>query len=351
MGRLLAFMSHHEGWQVTIFDKNRTTTQAFNCSHAAAGLLTPISELDKASPLIYHLGMEALDKHWPAILAQLADSIFFQREGCLVLHHPQDKPEWLQFSHRIQSKLGDGFYQALTPEALATLEPELSQINCAYFLPHEGQIDSQAILLALEHALSAFGVIWHKDTHVTAMKNGQITTEHSTHQFDLIIDCRGMGAKSVFSDLRALRGELMWLYAPEVNINRPVRFLHPRYSLYLVPRPNHLYLIGASELESEDYSPISVRTTLELLTAAYSIHAGFAEARVIKSITHCRPTLPHHLPSIKMADKFIAVNGLYRHGYLIAPTLAAEIILGLKSNQQYIHYPMLWETFHDNHLH
>ena len=117
--------------------------------------------------------------------------------------------------------------------------------------------------------------------------------------FDMVLDCRGLGAKSAFQDLRSVRGELIWLHAPDVNMTRPIRFLHPRYNLYIAPRPKHIYLIGASEIESDDMSHITVRTTLELLTAAYSVHPGFAEAQIIKTVTQCRPTLSHHLPKIK----------------------------------------------------
>ena len=64
----------------------------------------------------------------------------------------------------------------------------------------------------------------------------------------------------------------------------------------------------------------------KLLSAIYYLHPGFSEARIIKTVTHCRPTLPHHLPQIKYQAGLLAVNGLYRHGYLIAPALAKEVL-------------------------
>lgn len=344
MGRLLALNLLNDGWQVTIYDQSNGS----NCSQAAAGLLTPVSELDKAELIIHHLGVEGLNTHWPAILEQLSTPIYFQRKGCLVVHHPQDLTEWQQFSSHIGSKLGHGFYQHIQQDDLHQLEPDLTKLKSAYFIPEEGQIDNQAVLVALEHYLIAEGVDWQANTQVASIKPGQVILENASQSFDMVFDARGMGAKSSFPDLRGLRGELIWLQAPEVQLQRPVRFLHPRYSLYIVPRPNHHYLLGASEIEADDYSEISVRSALELLTAAYYVHAGFAEARIIKTVTHCRPTLHHHLPRIKFANQFIAVNGLYRHGYLIAPTIAQEIVNGLKQKRQ---YPELWEEYHDNNLH
>jgi glycine oxidase len=163
------------------------------------------------------------------------------------------------------------------------------------------------------------------------------------HQFDVVFDCRGSGGKSHFADLRGVRGEILWMHAPEVHIQRPIRFLHPRYSLYIVPRSNQVYLIGASEIDAEDYSPISVKTTLELLTAVYYVHPGFAEARILQADTHCRPTLSDHLPQIRYTEGLIAINGLYRHGYLIAPTLVEDVLLYFNDGLNAVNYRNLWK--------
>ena len=88
-------------------------------------------------------------------------------------------------------------------------------------------------------------------------------------------------------ELRGVRGELIELRAPDVKISRLIRLMHPRYRLYLVPLyKNDHYLIGATQLESEEAGPITVRSTLELLSAAYSIHRGFSEAEIIETKTN-----------------------------------------------------------------
>lgn len=342
MGCLLALRLHNEGWQVTLFEAANSFD---NCSYAAAGLLSPFSELDKAEHVIFTLGLESVDGLWQSILNQLAEPVYFRQKGSLVVHHPQDKAEWQHFSTRITNKLSDSCYRLISQDVLSQLEPELNQFKTGYYFPKEGQIDNQALLLALKKQLCQQGVIWRGQTFVSNIHSGKIETGKGSCAFDFVFDCRGMGAKNTFTNLRGLRGELIWLHAPEVRIRRPIRFLHPRYSIYIAPRPGSYYLIGASELETEDLSPISVRTTLELLTAAYYVHRGFAEARIIKTVTHCRPTLIHHQPRIKFAKQFIAVNGLYRHGYLIAPALAEEVLRGLKSNQKDVCYPELWEAY------
>ena len=93
-------------------------------------------------------------------------------------------------------------------------------------------------------------------------------------------------------------------------------------------------MIGATEIESDDLSPASVRSTLELLSAAYAVHTGFAEARILEIATQCRPTLPDNLPAVRqVADRVLEVNGLYRHGFMIAPALLDVVMQLLNTGQ------------------
>ena len=142
-----------------------------------------------------------------------------------------------------------------------------------------------------------------------------------TGQFDHIIDCRGLAAPSDGQRLRGVRGELIWLHAPQVKLKHLVRLMHPRYKLYIVPRENDTYIIGASQLESEFEGNITVRSALELLSAAYSVHSGFAEAEILKTDTNLRPAYPDNQPQINVDNKCISINGLFRHGYLLTPAL------------------------------
>ena len=87
------------------------------------------------------------------------------------------------------------------------------------------------------------------------------------------------------------------------------------------------FMLGATSIESED-TGVSVRSALELLGAAYAVHPAFGEARIVEFGSGLRPAFPDNLPRITIArDNRIAVNGLYRHGFLIAPALA-EMTLG-----------------------
>jgi glycine oxidase len=152
-----------------------------------------------------------------------------------------------------------------------------------------------------------------------------------------VIDCRGISARDVFPELRGVRGETVLVETGEVELSRPVRLIHPRWPLYIVPRSENRFLIGATTLESEDAGPVTVRSALELLSAAYSVHPAFGEARILELGAGLRPALPDHAPRIRACGNRIAVNGLYRHGFLLAPALAeiaVEYVLnGARDNE------------------
>jgi glycine oxidase len=84
-------------------------------------------------------------------------------------------------------------------------------------------------------------------------------------------------------------------------------------------------MIGATVIESEDAGPVSVRSALQLLGAAYALHPAFAEAEIVEVGAGVRPAFPDNVPKIVVRGRTIHVNGLYRHGFLMAPALAAQV--------------------------
>jgi glycine oxidase len=343
MGRLLALSLVNAGWDVSIFDQDDGSA-ANSCSMTALGLLTPIDELEKADLIIYQLGTIGLLTLWPEILNQLHQKIYFAQTGTLIVSHSQDNSELERLIQAFSNKLKNiKACEKVSTQKILQLEPELTKFNEGYYLAEEGHLDNQTLLAVLRTHLQEKNVHWFLNNPVNEVQPGKIILQHQTYSFDMVFDCRGLGAKTLFKDLRGVRGEALWLHAPEVTLNRSIRLAHPRYSLYIVPRPNHIYIIGASVVESEDYSPVSVRTALELLTAAFSVHPAFAEARIMSAHANCRPALPDHLPKIKYSDGLIAINGLYRHGFLIGPAIAKEVMEWIKHGQSAMQYPQLWE--------
>ena len=315
MGRLVALGLVRQGHQVSLHDQGDPSGRTA-AAHVAAAMLAPYAESVEAEPEVVALGIESL-KLWPKLLSTLTQEVFFQQNGTLVVWHSSDKDQAVQFGQRLQhlkETLAEGDRpQSLDRIAIARLEPQLGdRFQQGLYLPSEGQLDNRALLVALAEALESEGV---------ALDWGH-TAHPSDFGDDWVIDCRGMGAKAAWSSLRGVRGEVIRVETPEVSLGRPVRLLHPRYPLYIAPKPHGVFVIGATQIETEDYSPASVRSALELLSALYTVHPGFGEARILEIVSQCRPALPDNAPEIFWdGQKTLRINGLYRHGYLMAPAI------------------------------
>lgn len=343
IGRLLALSLHRQtDYDVTLFDKD--TKLAHNsAAYAAAGLLTPLGESLHSEPNIVAMGFESL-LLWPNILASLDEQTFFQQTGAIMVSHEQDKGDYLRFVRHLTNHYPEQPLRVLNRTQLNELEPELGRsFNQGLYLPQEGQIGNRRLLVALRKQLEQEKIHWLSETLVTAIKVGENASEviyrlkdgeYHGQTFDLVIDCRGSGATkknansecAPLTDLRSVRGELFQLFAPDVHLSRPIRLMHPRYQLYIAPKGKGFYVVGATEIESDDSGNMTVRSAMELLSAAYSVHPGFAEANIRQHISQVRPAFSDNQPKISHKDSLIQVNGLFRHGFLIAPVVLTQVL-------------------------
>ncbi len=328
MGRLLALALARQGQRVELHDAG--AADASNAAaRAAAAMLAPLAESAVTEAGVVRMGQHGLGR-WPQLIGQLRQPVFFQQQGTLIVWHRQDAPEAQRLQQHLQrtaSLMPElPAAQSLDARTLAEVEPALAgRFQQGLLLPGEGQLDNRQLLDALLHELQALGVQlhWHSPQAPEQFRPGE------PGQPDWVLDCRGLGAKPEWHALRGVRGEVLRLHAPEVTLQRPTRLVHPRYPIYIAPKPGQVFVIGATEIESEDLSPASVRSALELLSAAYSVHSGFAEARVLEISTQLRPTLPDNLPAVRwLGARSLQVNGLYRHGFLIAPAML-DVVLEL----------------------
>ena len=107
-----------------------------------------------------------------------------------------------------------------------------------------------------------------------------------------VIDCRGLAARDALPDLRGVKGEMLVLRCPDITLSRPVRLLHPRIPLYIVPRGDGIFMLGATMIESAERGRVTARSLLELLSAAYALHPAFGEAEVVEIGADAAPGLP-----------------------------------------------------------
>jgi glycine oxidase len=366
-GRLLAWQLARLGHEVDVFDPAPDAQPpAPGLTHeaaafTAAGMLSPLAELENAPPEVAERGWRSLEL-WPGIVAALGPQYrtpgLFRRNGSVLVAHPRDAgaaERVLARMNAAQIKGSRERRQALADEEdattlqvrsrafeldaeedarlrraqplahgeLAGLEPALAPGLHGWHLPGEGQVDTTRLLPAL--CAEAPGVRWHWRSRVDHVEPRTLHLGKRALRCDVAVDTRGLGAREALA-LRGVRGELAWLHAPGVELRRPVRAIHARHRVYLVPRHGDLIIVGATEIDSEDRSPVSVRSTIELLSAAHSIAPQLAEARIVRLDTHLRPATPDQHPHVHCEPGLIRINGLFRHGFLLAPALAEEAL-------------------------
>lgn len=305
------------GAQVTIHERGpRIGAEA--CSWFAGGMLAPWCEGESAEEPVIRLGQQAAEwweRHAGGVV----------RNGTLVVAPSRDRSELRRFGQRTSH------FEEIDGETIAGLEPNLDgRFSRGLFFAGEAHLDPRRVIAALADRLVANGAVIHFDSAV----------EPADLDADVVLDCRGLAARDILPDLRGVKGEMLLLRSEDISLSRPVRLLHPRIPLYIVPRADGLFMVGATMIESGERCRISARAMLELLGAAYALHPAFAEAEVVEIGTDARPAFPDNLPRLMRRGRVIHVNGLYRHGFLLSPAMArmaAEAALNPQATPEMLH--------------
>lgn len=293
-GLACAWELARRGAKVTIYERGEAPGK-HSVARFAGGMLAPWCEGETAEAEVVRLGCRAI-AWWSRIT-------HVEQRGTLVVAPPRDRAELTRFADRTAG------HRRIGAKAISVLEPALGgRFSEALFFEDEAHLDPRQALLDLTRAVKGLGV----------------SICYATEAPDTVdVDCRGMAAD--LSGLRPVRGEMALIKAPDVDISRTIRMLHPRTPLYLVPRGSGVYMIGATMIESNSSRAITVRSLLELLGAAFALHPGLGEASVIETGAGLRPAFADNVPRLTHRGRTTYVNGLYRHGFLLAPALADQL--------------------------
>jgi len=313
-GLTAAFELAARGAAVTVAEKRHGL--GGNASWFAGGMLAPWCERESAEQPVLDLGRDAADWWEAATPGQVT------RAGTLVVAAPRDAGELDRFASRTSG------HRRVDEDEIALLEPDLAgRFRRGLHFPDEAHLDPRQAMAALHDRLAAMGVEFRFGAEAAAVSG-----------FDRRIDCTGMAA--VDDRLRGVRGEMLILRTPDISLSRPVRLLHPRFPIYIVPRNDHRFMVGATMIESQSTGPVTARSMMELLGAAYALHPAFGEAGIIETGAGVRPAFPDNLPRVEAHGSTVVVNGLYRHGFLLAPAMArlvAEILFSHDKPEELAH--------------
>jgi glycine oxidase len=301
-GLCIARELRDRGANVHLYDRGGAPG-AHACSWWAGGMLAPYCEAESAEPEVLRLGHDAA-RWWQD------NTGLVEQKGSLVVSQDRDQGQLRQFSRRTSQ------FTHVDRAQIAALEPDLGdRFSAGLFFSNEAHICPRAALTALYRSLLDDGVAFTQAERDPADSVGGGVT----------IDCRGYSARDVLGDLRGVKGEMLMLSCPDVTLSRTVRLLHPRIPLYVVPRGNGIFMLGATMIESSASDHVTARSLLELLSAAYALTPAFGEAEVLETGVDIRPAFADNLPRIQRDGNLIRVNGFYRHGYLLAPAFARKV--------------------------
>ena len=271
------------------------------CSWWAGGMLAPFCEGERAEEPVVRLGRIAAD-WWERHAGGVT------RAGTLVVALGRDRSELDRFARRAQA------HETIGPERIGELEPDLAgRFGRALFFPGEAHLDPRRALASLAERLAARGVVvevgespgggappphpspargetcaqslaaepnglaaphsspWEGQAVVAIECDmppppswGRVGEGVATPGAATVVDCRGLAARDALRDLRGVKGEMVVLRCPEVRLSRPVRLLHPRMPLYIVPRGDGVYMLGATVIETDERDRVTARSLLEL---------------------------------------------------------------------------------------
>jgi len=324
MGILCAYMvqKHLPDSTVTLYDPDGFP--AHNASYIAGGMISPFSELDHMPETYLSAGQDSIDI-WQKISDETGDKFEFSRNGSLLICHDNDR----HILERFKSILPQSdTWSVINQEQIKTLEPALPDYKFRYGIniKGEGHLHPKKVMTTISK------LIHSKKPEIIDLK-------YNCNSHDIVIDCTGIETESDKKKLRGVKGETLVVRNTEFKLSRPLRLMHPRYPLYIVPREDNIFMIGATIIESDSSPHMSLRSGMELMSALYSIHPSFGDAEILEMNAGIRPSYDDNLPQIHVRDNIISCNGLYRHGYLFSPIMT-QCVIGILTGKPCEYAPL-----------
>jgi glycine oxidase len=297
-----AYTLARAGYSVRLIEESREPfTRA--ASRWAGAMIAPECEAEGAPTSVRDLGREGLRiwrETYPGTISN----------GTLVVAQARDAADLARFARLTE------WHETVGAAQIGELEPMLAgRFERGLYFSGEAHFDARKALDWLFGEVRSLGVEIVFSSHWSGL------------QSDVTIDCRGMGAREDLPSLRGVRGERVLIQTNDVSLSRPVRLLHPRQPIYVVPQGDGRFVVGASVIEREDDGPMTLKSALDLLGSAYALNPSFGEASILDMGAGVRPAFPDNVPRIIVENgaPVIHANGAYRHGFLLAPVLAKAV--------------------------
>lgn len=309
-GLWVALCARQKGYAVTIYEQDSAELTG-GCSYRAGGMLAFNCEADCLDDPVTSYGQKSLAL-WQKFLPEM-----ITQNGSLLLTTPQDQDQ-LRYFQKVTKD-----FEIVGHDKISDLEPDLEgRFSHGLYFTNEAHLEPRCCQKSLVKLCQEMGVIIYFNT-----------PKYDLDPDEINIDTTGLWVKKNttfdFKSLRGVKGEMVVIKCPDINFTRPVRLLHPHHPIYIVPYQDNHYMIGATTIESASEiksNNLSLRSAGILLTQAFNVHPAFGEAEIIDMNVGYRPAFNDNKPAIFKQDNVYYLNGLYRHGWTVAPALADELV-------------------------
>lgn len=341
IGLASAWRLTQRGLRVMVIDPD----PAHGATHAAAGMLAPVSEVTYGETALLLFAMESL-RRYPAFVEDLEATtgltVGLRREGTVIVATDAGDRDLLVDLHAFQTTLGLTATM-LTSRECRALEPVLApEIRCGLLVASDHSVDNRRLATALEAAVET-----DPNAQLIHGRVATITVEDDRAIGVVLDDGTAIGADAVilaagpWSDavaglpndalppVRPVKGEILRLRAhpPHSLPEHSIRGLVHGHSIYLVPRTDGELVVGATVEDAGFDTAVRAGAVRELLRDARALVPMIDEYELTETTAALRPGSPDNAPMIgtTTVDGLVVATGHYRNGILLAP-LTADLV-------------------------
>ncbi|MFI6388167.1 glycine oxidase ThiO [Nonomuraea sp. NPDC050540] len=369
VGLSVAWRLARSGRPVTVVDP----APASGATHAAAGMLAPVSEVTFTEEPLLRLGAASLAR-WPAFAAELtadaglaAGALDYRADGTLDVAFGADDLAVLEETAGFMEKLGLRV-ERLGGRECRRLEPMLApSVRGGLLAPDDAWVDPRRVAGALLAALERLGVpivrarvreLLRGDEGVQGVRLSPGDTGDGAHReagggpyrqergepyreehggpfreelrAERVVLAAGAWSGSLAPvPVRPVKGQILRLRSPEPLLGRCVRGTVHGLPVYLVPRGDGELVVGATQEELGFDTRVTAGGVYELLRDARELVPGVTELELAEVVAGLRPGTPDNLPLVGPGGErgLLLATGHHRGGVLLAP-LTAAVLMG-----------------------
>jgi glycine oxidase len=334
IGLAIAWRAAQRGLATAIADP----APGSGASHAAAGMLAPVSEAWYGEEELLELGLAARERY-PSFAAELTELTAaptgFAQTGTLQVAYDNDDLALLDRVHELHTTLGLEA-RRVTARQARDIEPMLApSVRGGVHVPGDGSVDPRLLSAALLSAIAQAGVTVHRE-HVSEVTvsggraDGVVLAGGTRLRAGSVVLACGWESGGIagvppaaLPPVRPVKGQILRLHSPWPFLRVCVRGIVRGSSVYLVPRASGELVIGATQEELAD-TRVTAGGVWELLRDAHELVPGITELELAEVTAGLRPGTPDNAPVLGPCalPGLVLATGHFRSGILLAPVTA-----------------------------